>query len=130
MTFLLFDYLNIKGLNEFKGWSSKLQKNQKAKLDEKLTKLELYGQSLYPQLLTDSPVPGIQKLRITAGNVQLRPLLCRGPINIRQEYTLLMGAKEIGSEWSPKDAPKTANSKRQLVITSPSTGRIKHERVV
>lgn len=128
MTFKLYDYLNAKGKNEFKEWCEKLEKSHLIKLNEKLDKLILYGEGLIPNLLSDTPVPGIKKIRVR-GNVQLRPLLCRGPVHITEEFTLLMGAKEIGGKWSPADAPKTAKIKKQDVIDDPVRRRRDHENV-
>jgi hypothetical protein len=129
MPFKLFDYVNPQGENEFKEWTQSLQKPQRAKLNEKLDKLALYGDALYPELLTGSPVAGISKLRIR-GNVQLRPLLCNGPVDIKTEYTLLKGAKEVGDKWVPTDAPKTANANKKLVIQEPAYRRMDHERIL
>lgn len=129
MPFSLFDYINNQGENEFKKWSEALQKTQRAKLYQKLDKLELVGDGLMPELLTDTSITGIKKLRIKVQNVQLRPLLCNGPINKESEFTLLMGAMEKGDKWSPKDAPQKALDKREEVIKDPSKKRRKHERV-
>lgn len=128
MPFQLYDYVNHHGQNEFKDWTENLQKPHRAKLNEKLDKLALYGDTLYPHMLTDTDIPGIQKLR-SKGNVQLRPLLCRGPVKIKHEYTLLMGAKEVGSKWQPKEAPSLAKGKKNEVIGDPSNRRTEHETV-
>ncbi len=125
----LFDYINKSDSNEFKKWTEGLQKKQIAKLNQKLDKLEISGDELMPQLLTDSNVPGVKKLRITVQNVQLRPLLCNGPVNNDKEYTLLMGAKEIGDKWHPKKAPETALKKLKEITRDPENRRRKHERV-
>lgn len=129
MPYLIFDYVNHQGQNEFKEWTSGLEKPQRAKLNEKLDKLELYGDTLHPEMLTGTGVAGIKKIR-TKGNVQLRPLLCNGPINVKNEYTLLMGAKEIGNKWVPRNAPTLAKTKKQEVIDDPINRRIRHERVL
>lgn len=129
MPYLLFDYVNHQGVNEFKEWTGSLEKPQLAKLNEKIDKLEIYGDSLYPEMLTGTPVAGISKLRIK-GNVQLRPLLCKGPVDVDKEYTLLKGAKEVGSKWVPKNAPNTANTRKQSVIADPEHRRKKHERIL
>lgn len=128
MLFTLYDYVNAQGKNEFKEWTENLQKTQRAKLNEKLDKLIKHGDELFPNMLTGTETPGILKLRIK-GNVQLRPLLCKGPVDIDSEYTLLMGAKEIGGKWSPKNAPSTANDKKCEVVADPGNRRKKHERV-
>jgi hypothetical protein len=128
MLFDLFDYVNANGVNEFKKWTQDLQKPQRAKLNEKLDKLAQHGDDLHPNMLTDTSVPGIQKLRVK-GNVQLRPLLCKGPVNIHSEYTLLMGAKEVGDKWLPKNAPTTADGKKSAVVANSTKRRKLHERV-
>lgn len=127
MKYNILDFVNLKGVNEFNTWAKGLQKGEKAKLREKIDKLILHGDALHPQMLTDTPVPGIQKLRVH-GPVQLRPLLCKGPINIDNEYTMLKGAKEIGSKWSPKGAPSSANGNKNEVISDPVNRRKTHER--
>lgn len=129
MPYNIFDYVNNKGTNEFKEWSRKLQKIQRAKLNEKLDKLMLVGDGLMPELLTDAGITNIKKLRIKVQNVQLRPLLCNGPIDKESEYTLLMGAKEVGDKWEPKSAPQKAFNRMQEVTTNPAKKRRKHERV-
>ena len=128
MRYRLFDYVNAKGENEFKQWTEGLEKVQRAKLNEKLDKLQLYGDGLHPHMLTDTGTPGIQKLRVK-GNVQLRPLLCKGPVQIDSEYTLLMGAKEVDGKWVPREAPSTADTLKQAVIADPLGRRKNHERV-
>lgn len=129
MPFSIYDYVNHQGQNELKDWASGLEKKQRVKLNEKLDKLALYGDALHPEMLTGTSVAGIKKLR-SRGNVQLRPLLCNGPINMKQEYTLLMGAKEVGDKWVPKSAPLTAKSNKEEVIKDPINRRTKHERVL
>lgn len=129
MPFLIYDYVSHHGQNEFKDWTSGLEKLQRGKLNERIDKLALYGDALYPEMLAGTSVAGIQKLKIK-GNVQLRPLLCKGPVNIQDEYTLLMGAKEVGSKWVPKGAPSTAATKKAEIIKDPTKRRTKHERVL
>lgn len=128
MPYSIYDYVNQSGQNEFKEWTTGLENVQRGKLNEKLDKLYLYGDILHPEMLTGTSVPGIKKIR-GRGNVQLRPLLCNGPIDVKKEYTLLMGAKEIGSKWVPKDAPSLAKTKKEAVIKDPTHRRTKHERV-
>lgn len=129
MAFLIYDFVNQSAENEFKMWNQGLEKPQRAKLNEKIDKLELYGDTLHPAMLTGTDVAGIKKIR-ARGGVQLRPLLCNGPIEIEKEYTMLMGAKEVGDKWVPKNAPDKADAKKQLVKLDPANRRIKHERVL
>lgn len=127
MIFELYDYVDSKEVNEFKDWTQSLQKNDRAKLNAKLDMLKKLGPDLFPQVLTGTPTSGIQKLRVR-GNVQLRPMLCPGPISIDKEFTLLLGAKEVQSKLVPKDADKIANKRKSEVLNDPKR-RVKHERI-
>jgi hypothetical protein len=80
MKYALFDYVTDKGTNDFKIWTEKLQKTQRAKLNSRLDMLENKGSNLFPQILTGTDTAGIQKLRVR-GKVELRPMVCTGPIN-------------------------------------------------
>ncbi len=127
MTYELYDYVNSKGVNEFKAWTQFIQKNDRAKLNAKLDMLKKLGPDLFPQVLTGTPTPGIQKLRVK-GNVQLRPMLCAGPISVDKEYTLLLGAKEVQSKFVPKDADQIANANKSDILNDPNR-RVRHERI-
>jgi hypothetical protein len=122
----LFDYVDASGKNRFAEWMKDQQKVQRVKLNARLDWLKEKGDALLPEILTNTHVRGILKLRIK-GNVQLRPLLCRGPHG-DGEYTLLMGAKEVGDCWQPKDAAETADV-RKAAVAADKNRRCKHERI-
>ena len=124
MSFEIFDYLDAHGDNAFKEWWSGLQKKERAKLRSRITMLRDYGEDIRPQILTDTPVPGILKLRVH-GNVQLRPLLCKGPAKNDAEFTMLMGATERDFKLVPEDAPETADA-RKTAIARDNKRRTKH----
>lgn len=126
MPYDLYDYVSASGRNEFKRWMDDLQKKELSKLKAKIDMLAQDGDELFPSLLTNTEEHSILKLRIK-GNVHLRPLLCRGPVSMEIEYTLLHGAKEVGDEWEPSDAPRRAEGRRQEVIKDPDNRRMKHE---
>jgi hypothetical protein len=125
MPYKLYDYLDANGVNEFEQWTRHQEKDQRTKLRQKLDSLAALGDELMPQLLTGTHVPGILKLR-TRGNIQLRPLLCKGPHSIAEEYTLLMGAREVGDKWDPSGAPDTANSRKAEVLANGEKRRTPH----
>ena len=127
MKYALFDYLTDKGINDFKIWTEKLQKTQRAKLNLRLDMLENKGPDLFPNILTGTDTAGIQKLRVP-GKVQLRPMLCKGPINTEKEFTLLIGAMEKQDKLQPKKADQIANKRKKDVIKD-KTRRTKHERI-
>ena len=128
MAYSLFDYCGADGLNRFKNWTQTLQSAQRGKLKAKLDMLRLQGNDLFPEVLTGTDTPGILKLRIK-GNVQLRPMLCNGPIDVAKEFTLLLGAIEVGGKLKPNNADKIANLHRREVKADPDHRRIDHERV-
>lgn len=126
MIYKIYDYINSNGENEFKTWSESLQKEQLGRLNERLDKLEQHGKNLLPEMLSDTSNTKLKKLKIK-GKVQLRPLLCYGPVDTDNEFTLLKGAKEIQSKWEPKDAVKKALKNRLEVISDPENRRRLHE---
>ena len=127
MKYALFDYVTDKGINDFKIWTEKLQKTQRAKLNARLDMLEKNGPDLFPHILTGTDTAGIQKLRVP-GKVQLRPMLCKGPINVKTEFTLLIGAIEKQDKLQPKKADQIADDRKKDVIKD-KTRRINHERI-
>jgi hypothetical protein len=129
MPYTLFDYVDTAGRNAIKTWTERLQTTDRAKLDERLDKLQKHGDELVPRMLTGTSVAGIQKLRIQ-GRVQLRPMLCKGPISVTTEYTLLAGATEVGSRLKPNGVEQTALTRKREVIGAPLIRRKSHERVV
>jgi hypothetical protein len=128
MAFHLFDYKSVQGRNDFKEWTAALQKKELGKLNVRLDMLARLGDDLMPNILTGTTQAGLMKLRVP-GRVQLRPLLCRGPINTAQEYTLLMGATEVGMSFEPPNAVRVASQRRTAVTSDPDNRRCKHERV-
>lgn len=128
MAFLLYDFVDSNGENVFKQWSLSLQKAERAKLNQKLDALEKHGDVLFPQMLTNTDTAGILKLRVK-GQKQLRPMLCKGPVDVNGEFTLLLGAIEKDWKLIPKDADKLADKNRKKVKKEPSKYRVNHERV-
>jgi hypothetical protein len=127
MKYALFDYVTDKGTNDFKIWTEKLQKTQLAKLNARLDMLENKGSDLFPQILTGTDTAGIQKLRVR-GKIELRPMVCTGPINHKKEFTLLVGAIEKQGKLEPKKADQIADKRKKEVIKD-KTRRIDHERI-
>lgn len=127
MAYNLYDYLDASGDNDFRAWTAGCQPVERAKLNSRIDMLTVHGEGLFPQILTNSGVPGILKIRCH-GNTQLRPLLCRGPHDADVEFTFLLGAKEKGSKWVPKDAPTIADGRKEEVLKDIKR-RCRHERV-
>jgi hypothetical protein len=127
MPFALYDYLSASGINEVLVWARELQTPERAKLNAKLDMLATHGPNLRPHTLTGTDASGIQKLRVH-GSVQLRPLLCEGPANVNIEFTLLAGAKEVGSKLKPPKILEVAESRKAEVTADPKVRRVAHVR--
>jgi hypothetical protein len=106
----------------------RLTTRDRAMLNQKLDRLRQldYDLAIGTKLLAGPIYKHIYKL-IIHGDVMLRPLLCRGPIDSEAEYTLLLGAIEKGGKL-PKGAPQQAEENRLVVLSDPSR-RAKHERI-
>lgn len=114
MNYKIWVYQN--GENQFYKWRKEMPKIQVAKLEEKIEKLSMDGDALFPNMLSPTKVNGILKFKIQ-GNPKLRPLLCKGPINIDKEYTLLVGAKEVSWHFEPTNALITAKINKNNLIS-------------
>jgi hypothetical protein len=121
----IYDYEHPQRGNLMAGWSARLQKKEKAKLDMKVDALAMHGLGLIPGMLAPTGTSSIFKLRV-AGKVALRPMLCEGPSD-QETFTFLLGAIEVQWEYDPPNAPQTAAEYRNDLIANPSR-RCLHER--
>jgi len=132
LSYNLFDFLEQRGdclVNIIKEWTEGLQTRDRARLNEKLDKLQQHGMGLPPKLLSNTGVAHIKKLRITGRKIPtLRPMLCMGPIDNEKEFTLLLGAIEQDGRLVPSNAVAAAKIHREIVIANPLR-RCSHERI-
>ena len=121
----IYDYVDHRGRNVIEAWIQNLQKPEHARLRAKLDLLHVNGPDLPKDLLSNTPSKHILKIRVN-GRVALRPLLCRGPVNMAgREFTLLLGATEKDRELVPENAVEIAEERRELVIKEPLKWRVK-----
>ena len=120
------DYVHPGYGNLMRAWSARLAKKEKAKLNQRIDSLELYGTDLIPGIVAPTGVASILKLKIH-GKVQLRPMLCEGPR--AATFTFLLGAKEVQDAYDPSGAPETAAEYRKDLFANPKVRQIIHERV-
>lgn len=90
-------------------------------MDVALNHLRTLDLALVSPKLMAGPLRGtkLYKLRLRCQNRELRPLLCRGPIGERLDYTLLLGAIEVGDRLKPHDAEGRAAENRRLLMENP-----------
>lgn len=126
--FELFDYRDSKGRNDIQAWMLLQEKRQRGQINLKLDMLRKYGDDLGSKVLLRMSAT-IFKLKCKTKGVQLRPMLCRGPIDDNSEFTILIGAREIDWELVPGDAVEKAEGRRTEVVGNPKERRQTHERV-
>jgi hypothetical protein len=118
----LWDFLSPRGENVILSWvkDEKLTMRDRAALNQKLDRLSQipFDLAIETKLLAGPIHKHIYKLVIHS-DVMLRPMLCRGPIDNLGEYTLLLGAIEVG--WKlPAGSKEKAADNRKTVINDQS----------
>jgi len=88
-----------------------------------------YGLAVGTKLLA-GPVSGhLYKLRVFS-EIMMRPILCRGPLRMDAEYTVLAGAVERDGELVPSSWEKEAEARRNRIAGAPQMPlqwRCRHE---
>jgi hypothetical protein len=99
----------------------RISSQDRAKMDVSLNRLRMLDFALVSHKLLAGPLTGkTYKLRLRCENRELRPMLCRGPVGSPQDYTLLLGAIEVGGRLKPHDAEDRAAANRGTLIENPS----------
>ena len=120
----IYEWVDKNGRGVVTNWP-KLQESQRAKLDSKLDMLvnahvdPKTRQASLSGLLVGPGFGGqqyIYKLRVR-GNVQLRPMICLGPLGMN-EWTVLYPSTEKGDELIPSDAAALAEARRLEILGS------------
>lgn len=123
----LFDHWDRRGRNAIKDWTFTLQKKSVAKLHRKLEILEQTGPDLAPGLLKGTKLRHVDKIKLE-GRVSHALLVCRGPIAMQQEVTLLLGAPENDRKLPP-GTEQAADTIRTEILANPLERRRLHEHV-
>jgi hypothetical protein len=126
MMWTIWEAIDRRGVGVLTDARRRLQKRLRAKLDQKLNMLEQNGANLSTGLLGGPGVGGqrhIYELKIM-GRVALRPLLCKGPIKMGDEWTFLFWAVERDNQMCPEDAPSRAEAVRLQIVSDPTKRRI------
>ncbi len=127
----LWDFLSARRENVILRWvrDDRLTVRDRAVLNQKLDRLSQvdFRLAIETKMLA-GPIHAshIYKL-VIHGNVMLRPMLCRGPLHVPSEYTLLLGAVETGGKL-PRGSKERAAQNRLTVLHDP-TRRCLHERI-
>jgi hypothetical protein len=129
----VYCFLSSGGRNVIREWldQERVSLAQRAEFQVKITLLQNGGPEMVPGFITETPVAkDIYKAKIKGnkGKVQLRPMLCKGPFAMDEEFTFLCGAIEKDRKLVPKDCKEKAQRHREILIAEPI--RRRHEGVV
>jgi hypothetical protein len=121
MPFQLYEYLDHRGHGTATEWIASIDSESRGKLRARLKALELHGGALPTTILSDTDDSSVKKIR-ARGRKNPRLLLCRGPIQMQSEFTLLFGVFEKDDKM-PAGAVKQASRLRDEVIANPQQRR-------
>lgn len=128
--YALWDFLSHRGENVILRWAKdeRLTVRDRAILNQKLDRLCQIDFELArgTKLLAGPIYKHVYKL-VIHGDVMLRPMLCRGPINNEEEYTVLLGAIENGGKL-PNGSKEQAEANRATILVDNARRRV-HERI-
>ena len=127
----LWDFVSPRAENLIRRWADteKLSKADRARLDNKIAVLKRddFNLAINTKLLNGPLRKDIYKLKVH-GQVMMRPLLCRGPIERLSEYTFLSGAIERNGKLEPSTCLSDAGNNRETVLAD-TKRRCKHEQL-
>lgn len=118
MSYAINVYIHTDNTKPYSEWEDELKRKHKlqfAKLNRQIDRLNLSGEALRHDPLSDCGVNGISKLKVR-GNPQLRPLLCKvygDNYHVNTEdyfYVFLVGAYEVSWQYVPSNAREMALS--------------------
>ena len=124
----LYDFVDNRGNNAIKIWIGSLQKIERQKINTRIAMLEDNGGNLSPRVFSDSKEPHVKKIRVQ-GHVVPRLFFCRGPVDIKAEFTFLFGTTEKDKKTVDRDAAERAEARRKVVLDDPARRRCVHEEV-
>lgn len=134
MTWNIFDALDKNSASNLVVWiaKEKITKRDIGQLNQKIDMLERHGPDLPPKLLA-GPIKSKRNNRLVShiykliihGDRMLRPMLCKGPIDVPNEFTMLLGAIEVGGVL---DADSADAETIRLAIVADQRLRKNHER--
>lgn len=125
MMWKFFEWVDRRGQGAFSAWRLSLPRRERATLDEKMRAIQQFGIEV---CCLKGPLRGhrhLYKIRVQ-GPRALRPLLCRGPLEPDEEFTLLAPMVEVGDVDTPAGAKNEADRRREEIIHDPSR-RMRYE---
>ena len=118
----LFEFLTDRGRAVIHEWvkDERLSARDRAALNIRFKRIRQVDFDLANGTLISGPIfKHVYKCVIHA-TVMLRPMLCRGPMKIEDEYTLLLGAIERNKKL-PEGTKERAEENREALISYPTS---------
>ncbi len=125
----LYDFLDDRGQSVIHEWvrREKLTVRDRAALNVRFKRIRQVDFDLAQGSLISGPIHKHVYKCVIHADVMLRPMLCRGPFKVEEEYTLLLGAIEKDRKL-PKGAKEEAEANRETLVRYP-TKRRPHESI-
>src|ERR1700688_4294566 len=128
--YTLYDFLDHRLKSVIFQWvkDDKITVRDRAALNQKIRRLAQmdYELAIQTRLLAGPIYKHVYKL-VIHGDVMLRPMLCRRPIDNDREYTLLLGAVESGGKL-PEGSKQKAEFHRETIL-SDHNRRVHHQSI-
>lgn len=128
----VLNFKNQRGDNEVHQWAKREGALFRARLNALVRHIEALDRALTRNDgvgLLRKPGPchgqGFIELTITLNRVQYRPIGWYGPEP--HQITLLVGAKEKGRDFEPRNVCVTAQNNRNLILTAPGRYTVDHD---
>jgi hypothetical protein len=124
-TWQIYDHVDSRGRNVVEATLDCLDPKARARVHAKIVMLRQYGGDLPTRALSDTDERHIKKLRVT-GRINWRILICRGPVDVASEFTVIDAVQEKDNKM-PAGATAKAETIRQQISASPKTRRTQHD---
>src|SRR5579859_6039420 len=121
-TWTFMDFLEADASNTILAWLNSLRLDRgrepraKVKINTRIQYLEALENWDWPphMIARLACYDEIYELRVVHKNIQYRPLGCYGPG--QREFTLLVGAREENDDFRPREAPRIAKERRNIIL--------------
>lgn len=128
----VLNFKNQRGDNEVRDWARGEGAQLRARLNALVRHIEALDRALTRNdgvglLRKTGPChgQGFIELIITLNRVEYRPIGWFGPED--HQITLLLGAKEKGGDFEPRNACDRARNNRNLILTAPGRYTVDHD---
>jgi len=122
MVWVFWEYVTL----EFSEWRDGLPKRDRAILDEKMRMIERNGQSATCLKGPLGSFRHLYKIKARGPTFEMRPLLCKGPVDMDAEFTMLKPMIEKDFEDVPATAKGEAE-RRRLELKADKNKRVRYK---